>query len=238
MSNVYEVNQIDAASWAITDDNVRILLFAGTDKALMVDSGYGNGDLKATVAQLTNLPIMLVNSHADFDHIGANAQFDKAYMHPSEFARYRAEVARFNLSDGKELAVSPLWEGDIIDLGNRKFEVILIPGHTPGSIALLDEKNRILLGGDSVLDDIIAMVNDWRNFDAYINSMQKLNNMRDRFDIIYTPHGTFPLSADILEGLIDSAKRCQRGEVEGVETDFIKFEECKLYDTGVAKFLF
>ena len=236
--NGYKVTQINETAWYITDDAVRIYLFAGTDKALMVDSGYGKGDLAAAAAELTKLPIMLVNTHADFDHIGANAQFEKAFMHPAEFARYQFEVVHFNFAPGRKLLASPLWEGDVIDLGNRSFEVILIPGHTPGSIALLDEKNGILLGGDSVLDDIIAMRNEWRDFDAYIHSLEKLNAMRDRFDTIYPPHGNFPISADIIPKLIDGANRVRNNEVEGVDTDFIKGEDAKLYDVGVAKFLF
>jgi len=237
--NIYKVGQIDSASWRIEDNGARIFLFAGTDKALMVDSGYGSGDLKSVVTGLTTLPIMLVNTHGDYDHIGSNAQFDMAFMHPAEFARYRHENTRFFPSVGKNPPVSPLWEGDVIDLGGRSFEVIHIPGHSPGSIALLDVENRILIAGDSVLDDIIAMGDHWRDFDAYIYSMQKLNAMRSRFDVIYPSHGSFPLSPDVLKGLIDGARRCKNGDVEGEPTDFIKGrEDLKLYHAGGAKFMF
>ena len=41
-------------------------------------------------------------------------------------------------------------QGDIIDLGDRPLKIIDIPGHTPGSIAILDVKNRVLISGDSV----------------------------------------------------------------------------------------
>lgn len=235
-TNVYIINQIDDSSWRIEDNGSRILMFAGTDKALLVDTGYGSGKLRETVAELTGLPVMLVNTHADYDHIGGNAQFERAFMHPSEFARYRAELAKHFPTVGDTLAVSPLWEGDVIDLGGRSFEVILIPGHTPGSIALLDSKNRILIGGDSVIDDRIVLCDAWRDIDAYILSMEKLNGMRSRFDTVYTPHGSFPVSSDILEGIVSGIKRSVSGEVKGVDTDFIKGK--KLYDTGTAIFVY
>jgi len=225
----YILSQLDDESWIIDDDGARIFIFLGNDKALLVDSGYGKGDLKGTVAGLTSLPIILVNTHADFDHTGGNSQFGPAHMHPAEFARYHD-------AEGKGLAVSPLWEGDIIDLGSRRFEVILTPGHTPGSIALLDEENRILISGDSITDDKIAMCFAWRDFDAYICSMEKLYGMRDRFDTIYTSHGSFPSGTDIIEGLIKGARRCRNNEIEGVDTDFI--ENAKLYDVGVATFVY
>ena len=49
-------------------------------------------------------------------------------------------------SDVKD-GMIPLKEGDIIDLGDRPLEIIDNPGHTPGSIAILDVKNRVLIGG-------------------------------------------------------------------------------------------
>ena len=224
--SVYAVTQIDSESWVIDDNGARMFLFAGVDKALLVDSGYGNGDLKKTVSELTDLPIMLVNTHADHDHTGSNSQFDRAYMHPAEFNSYHQSI-------GAEYAASPLWEGDVIDLGVRKFEVILLPGHTPGSIVLLDAKNRILIGGDTVFDDRIVLKGSLRDFDAYICSLEKLYGMRGRFDTIYTPHGGFPVDSGIIEGLLAGAKRVRAGAVEGVDTDFV--ENAKLYDIGVAK---
>ena len=234
--NAYDVIQINDMSWIIEDNGARMFLFAGTDKAILVDSGYGQGDLRKTVGDLTKLPVMLVNTHADHDHIGGNSQFEVANMHPSDFAHYREEHARFFPDYCGELAVAPLWEGDIIDIGNRKFEVILTPGHTPGSISLLDEQNRILLAGDGALDDRIVLCGTWRNIDAYILSLEKLNGMRDRFDTIYPPHGSFPVGADILDGLIHGIKGAQNGKIAGVETDFV--ENSKMYDVGVAKFVY
>lgn len=238
MSNqdTYVVTRIDDTAWRIQDSEVRVFVFIGTDKALVVDSGYGKGDLRKTVESLTDLPLMLVNTHGDYDHIGANAQFERAFMHPSEFARYREEISRFLSAADCEFAVSPLWEGDLINLGNRVFEVILTPGHTPGSISLLDEKNGVLLAGDSVLDDRIVLCDMWRDIDAYILSLEKLNRMRDRFDTVYPPHGTFPVDADILDGLLSGIKGAVSGETAGVDTEFI--ENKKMYDVGVAKFIF
>ena len=212
---VFSIDQIDGTSWRIMDKAARMFLFEGTEKALLIDTGFGSGDLRKMISGLTKLPVMLVNTHSDHDHVGGNKQFERAFMHPSEFALYHRAV-------GEELAVSPLWEGDVIDLGNRKFEVIFIPGHTPGSIALLDAQNRVLVGGDSILDDVIAMSEYWRDFDAYICSMEKLNKMRERFDMVYTSHATFPLSPDIIEGIIAGAIRCKNGEVDGMDTDAIR----------------
>ena len=231
----YKVIRIDGKSWIIEDNGARIFLFEGADKALLVDTGYGKGDLKKAVEELTKLPLMLVNTHADHDHIGGNPQFELAHMHPSEYAHYREELARFYPDSAGEFPVSPLWEGDIVDIGTRRFEVILTPGHTPGSISLLDEENGVLLAGDCILDDRIVLCHMWRNIEAYVLSLEKLNGFRGRFSTVYPPHGTFPVSADILDGLISGIKGALSGEIEGVDTDFV--ENTKMFDVGAAKFI-
>lgn len=137
----YEVIQISENSWRIEDGFVRAFLFKGESRALLVDSTNGSGNLRKVVGELVgNLPVMLVNTHADSDHIGCNGQFEEAYMHPAEFAYY-AEKRR----KGDALPKT-LLDGEIIDIGRRQFEIILTPGHTSGSIVLLDRENRILLG--------------------------------------------------------------------------------------------
>ena len=226
----YEIIQLDETSWRIEDSGVRCFLFAGERKALLVDSGFGTGDLKAVVQSLTALPIMVVNTHADMDHTGCNAQFGTVYMHPAEYDRYQGKNRKM------PTAALPLWEGDVIDLGNRRLEVILIPGHTPGSIALLDEQNRFLIGGDSVQAGNIFMFGPGRNLPAYLAGMEKLQGMRARFDTVYPSHGDFPVGADILDGLIAGGNKVLAGEVNGTKDAFMDVP-VQVFDVGVAKFL-
>ena len=144
-SQPLEVIKIDENAYRVEDNGVRFFVFIGTEKALVVDTGFGQaGKVREAVASLTDKPAMLVITHADGDHIGGAAEFDTVYMHPSEMAYY------FSRAEEKNSSVTALWEGDVIDLGSRRFEVVHIPGHTPGSIALLDRENRVLVVGDTV----------------------------------------------------------------------------------------
>ena len=226
---IYEVRQLDASCWCMEENGVRAFLVTGKDLAVLIDSGYGTGNIKELVDNITEFPIKLVNTHADRDHIGCNRIFEKAHMHPAEYDRYHRAV-------GADAHVEPLWEGDVIELGGRRLEVILIPGHTPGSIALLDAENRILFGGDSVQTGTIFMFAQGRNIAAYIASMQKLQENRSRFDTVYPSHGPVPVGSDIIEGLLDGARKIQSGEIKGAPTTF-KDLSVNLCDVGVAKFL-
>jgi len=226
-----ETVKIDERTYRIEDNGVRCLLFIGDNRALLVDTGFGqSGSLKSVVESLTDKPIILVNTHADGDHIGGNSEFGPANMHPAEMPHYFK-----NAKDGAE--ASPLWEGDIIDIGGRTFEVVLIPGHTPGSIVLLDRKNRIIISGDSISGGgPVFMFGEARNFCAYFASMEKLLKMRDSFDTIYPAHGTFPIAPVSIEKSIAAAKKLLAGELDPMEPPFDI--PAKMYEYDGAAFFY
>ena len=91
---------------------------------------------------LTDLPISLLNTHADGDHVAGNVQFETFYMHPAEEPNYR----RGNRTG----TLIPVQEGDVLDLGGRRLEIIHLPGHTPGSVCLHFEGEGLLLTGDTL----------------------------------------------------------------------------------------
>ena len=238
--SAYEVQKLDESSWIIKDSGIDVLqpvflyLFAGKEKAMLVDTGFGTDNLKELVSSLTDLPIMVVNTHVDRDHIGCNHLFDQnqTFMHPAEFYRYSTFPA------GEGLTAYPLWEGDVIDLGGRKFEVVLIPGHTPGSIVLIDDENRIALMGDSVQTGHVFMFQAGRNLPAYIHSLEKLSKLKNRFDLMYPGHGDLPLKSAYLDELLDCARGLLSGAYADKAAEAPKNFPTKLYDLGIVKFLY
>jgi glyoxylase-like metal-dependent hydrolase (beta-lactamase superfamily II) len=226
----FNIVEIDGGGWRIEDNGVRALLFEGTEKALLVDSGFGkSGSIREAAEALTKKPVVLVNSHADGDHVGGNGDFDKALLHPAEFPYYRESCP-----NGAEAC--PLWEGEVIDLGGRKFEVVLIPGHTPGSIALLDRERRLLVAGDSISDGPIFMFGAVRSLRAFMFSMQKLKAMSGAFDTIFPAHGPCPLGCEIIDRLIKGADSVLRGEAEISDPSFDI--PAKVYKAGGAAFFY
>ena len=67
-----------------------------------------------------------------------------------------------------------LIEGDVIDLGDRTFEVIHTPGHSPGGIGLYERKTGILLSGDVIYDGPLMDNIYHSNTDDYLNTMERL----------------------------------------------------------------
>jgi glyoxylase-like metal-dependent hydrolase (beta-lactamase superfamily II) len=205
----YEVIEIGDGAWRIEEDFVRFFLVTGTQSALLVDSGIGGGDVGQVIAELTDLPVKAVVTHADFDHIAGGKKFEKTYLHPSEYESFLRQVP--------DAQVEALWEGDVIDLGGRSFEVILLPGHTPGSIALLDRDSGVLISGDVFSTVPVYLFGKSRSLPAYIASLEKLEAVYGgAFSELWPSHGSFPLGIDQTARQKAAALRLLAGELEGV----------------------
>lgn len=189
----YEPVKLGDGFWAIEQNGVRCYFFEGDEICLLVDAGFG-GDLKTVCESLTDKPVQLLITHADGDHMGAAAQFGPYYMHPAEYSYH-------HIRHNKQPDAMPLWEGDKIDIGSFCFEIVLIPGHTPGSIALLEREKRFILTGDTVAKVPVYMFGTGRNLPAYLASLGKLIDMASAFDTIWPAHGPRPLTPPALEDL-------------------------------------
>ena len=115
-------------------------------------------------------------------------------------------------------------------------EVIHLPGHTPGSIALLDKNRRILFSGDPIQDGEIFMFGIHRDMDAYLESLKRLQNRISDFDSIYPSHGTMPVTKELIGQLIDGAKKVVNDEIPWVKADRFPVP-VRAYHTGTATFL-
>lgn len=195
-------------TWAFDDDGVRIFILTGTERALVIDTGRSGLDIPALVECVTSLPYELINTHADPDHVAGNRFFPAFRMHPSEAVVY------YNLN-GWTGCFEPVYDGDVIDLGARELVVVHVPGHTPGSITLLDRNNRCLIGGDPIQSNgRIYMFGIHRDFHSYIHSLKKLM-MRNDFDRIYPSHADQCVERDVIPELISGAEAVLSRHADG-----------------------
>jgi len=217
-------------TYVIEDNMVRCFLFVGTKHALLVDAGFGGEgrSLMELVRTLTDKSVELVITHADPDHIGFAGEFDTVYMHESEIARYTAMEGR------NDESVVPLAADCAIDIGGRYFEVLHVPGHTPGSIALLDCEGRILIAGDSVSGMPVFMFGEGRDIHAFMESMKMLSGMKEAFDAIYPSHGPIPLPPEQIDKQIEAAEMYLAGKLMPQEPPFPM--PAKMYVHGGAGF--
>ncbi|MGZ4717065.1 MAG: MBL fold metallo-hydrolase [Acidimicrobiales bacterium] len=74
-------------------------------------------------------------------------------------------------------ATRVLHEGEVIDLGDRRFEVLHLPGHSPGSIGLWEAGTGTLFSGDAVYDGPLLDELDGSDVDAYVATMARLRDL-------------------------------------------------------------
>jgi glyoxylase-like metal-dependent hydrolase (beta-lactamase superfamily II) len=210
--------------WSISGSaNDQMYLAVGDEKALLVDTGMGVGDLAAQVRSLTPLPVIVVNTHGHPDHAGGNGGFEEAYLHPADMRIMRRmctdefrrdDIKNFH-GDGtpayqrmlaglvhfREITLHPLREGMTFDLGGRKFEVLETPGHTPGCVSLLNEADKALFTGDMIVETPVWMyLKHSLPLRSYLASLQKLQ-ARD-FEMLLPGHLPAPLGRGNLEDLL------------------------------------
>ena len=207
-----DIIQINENTWRIENGGVRVFLLAGTERALLIDTGMTLNNARDIAAGLTDLPLSLLNTHADMDHIGGNEQFEEFYMHPAEEPVYRRS--------GKPGTILPVEEGDSLDLGRRELRIIHLPGHTPGSIAVLDVQNRVLISGDPIQEHgHVFMFGDHRNMRDYIASLGHLEAYADQFDEIWPSHADIPVAPALIGKLREGAQAVLDGKIQGAPVD-------------------
>ena len=169
----------------------------GRDRDLLVDSGMGVVSLREQVPLVTEKDCLAVASHTHFDHIGCHHEFSHRLVHPGEAELLAAPTRANTLADPyvtddiftalppEPYRSSAYWvppakatqlieDGDIVDLGDRHFQVIHTPGHSPGGIALWEAATENLFSGDIVYDG--PLIEDTYHSDPadYLDSMKRL----------------------------------------------------------------
>ena len=93
-----EVIKINENTYRVEDGGVRFYIFCGTEKAALIDSGMNTPDARQIAEGVTKLPLILINTHADRDHVSGNDAFESFYMSPAEEGNYRGTYTRKHCS--------------------------------------------------------------------------------------------------------------------------------------------
>lgn len=169
----------------------------GRDADLIVDFGCGLSPLRAALP-LTGKPVIAIATHAHVDHVGGFHEFPdrrgpaieapnfatmdepgtlQATLRDIPDALTRLPTPQFDLSHWS-LTSAPLTtalsEGDTIDLGDRRFSCLHLPGHSPGSMGLIDQASGLVFTGDAIYDDTLVDDVPGSDIPAYLATTDRL----------------------------------------------------------------
>lgn len=194
----------------------------GRDADLVIDFGMGLVPLRPALDLEEGKPLIAVATHIHADHVGGFHEFDTRLGHAAEAAAFALMADQDTVADVfrslpgavtqapyvnwsaefHHIAPAPLTrtvgEGDIIDLGDRQLRVLHLPGHSHGSIGLLDEEAGLLFSGDVIY--VGGLVDDLpcSNQALYRQTMQRLIDLDVSW--IYGGHGP-TMSAELMKAI-------------------------------------
>lgn len=167
--------------------DVYMFLIVGAKKAMLIDTGYSITGALQYAREVTSLPIILVNTHGHFDHIGGNGDIGEAYLSEADWetagqhsdynylknmmahymerslpVRLLLKIPRLYSDMEKGIHVRKcryhrLPAENFFELGNRRVLFLETPGHTRGSICLFDEKTKSLFTGDMICEEGVLL---------------------------------------------------------------------------------
>ncbi len=215
----YQAKKYDEGTWFINfmEGSQNLYLLEGEDKALLIDTGYGTNTLAEFVKTITQKPILVANTHFHPDHAGGNGEFPAVMMHHNWSADANAVKPGPNLPF--DIAALPhpdyervsLHDGDVIDLGSRKIEVLELCAHSNSSLVFLDRSHRLLLTGDELeagqvlLYDLSASGKPYdlkMRLLAHRENMKRLRVLQPAIDCLLPNHNGFPIDVSYIDDFI------------------------------------
>jgi Zn-dependent hydrolases, including glyoxylases len=253
----FKVKKIADKTWVIHDKTqVACYLVEGEEKSLLIDTCWGLGNLAELAQSITSVPIDVVITHGHPDHVCGAFQFNDLYISKEDesllnvfynkqtrknlienrFKDYPADFSKEEWINAELGSVSTIKEGDVFELGKRDLKIIAAPGHTPGSICLLDAENELLFSGDSIQTAPVLMHLDTSlPLSTYFDSIVHVYSFEDAYETILPAHGETPLDKTVLDELINGVSEILEGKVAGKleQTFFGEGSICKFDKTSI-----
>ena len=212
-------------------------LVIGTDRAMLIDTGYGIGDLKGYIRTLTDLPLTVYITHGHVDHASGTAAFDDVHMSHYDLElfqkhcnlKFRKEMLKNSGLDLLERDYMPdrkapfinIKDQETIDLGGVHVVMIHVPGHTKGTfVPLIKEDNIIVFGDASGVGTLICLEGS-TTIREYLRSLKYLKTYENQYDMILRQHGTCTSSLSLLNENIENCELILSHKDDHIPTEFM-----------------
>lgn len=219
---IFTSEKVTDRIWRIVDclDNCCYLV-VGDDRACLLDTLDGFGNIKEFAQTLTEKPIFVVLTHGHIDHAAGCCFFDEVWLNHRDLILFQQHCSlKFrqenycNHPKVKDIPITeynPMYTGvlnDIqdnqeFDLGNCTIQMIAVPGHTQGMMVPLIKEERIIVFGDACGVGVLLFGENSSCVSEYRKSLMHLKEFEGEYDVILRNHGTFCSPKELLNNVIE-----------------------------------
>lgn len=146
--------------------NCSIVACTATNRAAIVDPGGDVANILEAIEKLKVMPERILLTHGHFDHAGGAAELAEALSIPIEgpderdgflLSSLESSGARFGITDARNVKPTRwLVEGETVSIGDLTFNVLHVPGHTPGHLVFVNVPARFALVGDTLFQGSVG----------------------------------------------------------------------------------
>lgn len=233
----FESEKISPAITRIKDgSDVCEYLIEGSERAALIDTGYGIGDLKGFVETLTEKPYDVFITHGHVDHAAGASQFPEVRMNLADMdvekehctVEFRKEMVKshtkLNVEDAdfvpqRTESFTDLQDGEVFDLGGLTLRWIHVPGHTKGMMVALVEEERTVFFGDACGVGVLLALPESGTVEGYLKSLKKLKGFEDKYDTVLRQHGTYCSTKRVLDDNIENCELILAGTDDKVPAE-------------------
>lgn len=236
----YRIEKLNEQTWCIEEydetASAYMYLLTGTEKALLIDTGFGTIPLREICEKLTSLPVTVALTHGHVDHIGGTGAFEEVWLAEEDAELYKIHsqenmrriFTQDTLFPVKEVC-SHFFPERVFKLGDRDICVVKTPGHSVGSVCFLDKKNRWMFTGDTCCKAHVLLQLEYAaTMQEYRRSLQTLIDMEPLYDITWPGHHSKPVEKQVIHDFLTA--------VDGILNRTMKGEDVEL-PLGRAKLL-
>lgn len=234
MDGWFTIEEIDGGTFAISEyrhwEETHCYLLCGDKRAALIDTGLGIGNIRSAVESLTSLPVMVLTTHAHWDHIGGHRQFDFIACHEEErdwmavrfplplFAVKQSlmrephslppefDIEKYQIFRGTPQML--LHGGERMELGNRRLEVIHTPGHSPGHCCFYEPERRYLYSGDLIYSGCLDAFYPTTDPQMFLRSLEKVGRLPA--ERVLPGHHRLDIPADIVKRTENAFQKLNR----------------------------
>ncbi len=222
LNQQYEAEKIAENTYKIDESGVaNCYLLIGDDKALLIDTGCGAGNLKEAVSKLTDKPLFVAVTHRHPDHAGGAWQFGRFYVHENDkkalygimsappVSRKMLKIMGAGIDrtlKRKRAKMIAIKDGYEFELGGRCVYVKSIPGHTKGSLLFVDDKEKLMFTGDTTNFCLWMHLPGCTSLETWLKSAKTILSYYDKGYSAYGGHSKGAQSREETQKVFDCVK--------------------------------